>query len=121
MTDQIFLSIGFAGLAALCGVLIVIGRAATECPQIGAAARVGTIVITTGFASIGAGVIALIAALLPVIVTEEYNGLYLALGLAAIALGIGFYSAATTLRDVLKAAQPSPADAASPAMDAAEA
>lgn len=106
MTELTFLGLGFAGLIALCAVLLAIGRAAAECPQLQGVARVGTIVITTGFAAIGAGVLALIAAMLPLMMTEQYNGLYLALGIAAIALGIGFYSAATTLRDVLKAAQP---------------
>ncbi|MEM7060589.1 MAG: hypothetical protein AAF557_23665 [Pseudomonadota bacterium] len=106
MTDLIFLGLGFAGLIALCVVLVVIGRAASDCPQIAAAARVGTIVVTTGFAAIGAGLIALIATALPFLVEQQYNGLYLALGLTAIALGLGFYSAATTLRDVLNAARP---------------
>lgn len=105
MTDLVFLVVGMGGLIALCAVLIAIGKAAADCPQIAGAARVGTIVVTTGFAAIGAGMIALIAAMLPFIMHAGFNGLYLALGIAAIALGIGFYSAATTLRDILKAAQ----------------
>ncbi|MEM9138545.1 MAG: hypothetical protein AAGB15_01820 [Pseudomonadota bacterium] len=108
MTDLIYLGGGFAALLALCVVLVVIGRAAAECPQLAGAAKVGTLVITTGFAAIGTGIIALIGAALPFLMTGQVNGLYLALGMVSIALGIGFYNAATTLRDLLRAARPMP-------------
>ncbi len=104
MTDIVYLAAGFTGLAALCVVLVVIGRAAADCPQIGAAARVGTLVVTTGFAAIGAGIIGLIGAALPLLLEGRANGLYIALGCVAIALGIGFYNAATTLREILRSA-----------------
>lgn len=108
MTDILFLAIAFAGLAALGFVLLRIGKAAADCPQIGGAARVLTMVVTTGFAAIGAGVIMIGAAALPVLASGHATGLYIALGLVAIALGIGFYNAAAVLRDALKAA-PRPA------------
>jgi hypothetical protein len=104
MTDIIYLATGFTGLIALCVVLVIIGRAASKCPQIGAAARVGTLVVTTGFAAIGAGVIALIGAALPLLIEGRANGLYIAIGCVAIALGVGFYNAATTLREILRSA-----------------
>ena len=109
MTDFIYLALGFTGLIALCVVLIQIGRVASACPQIGAAAKLGTLVVTTGFAAIGAGVIALIGAALPLLLEGQANGLYIAVGCMAIALGIGFYNAATTLREILRAAPKPPA------------
>ena len=104
MTDILFLSIAFAGLVSLAVVLVLIGRAAGDCPQIGGAARPATLVVTTGFAAIGTGVILLIAATLPVLMQGLVMGLYVALGLVGIALGIGFYNAAGALRDILDTA-----------------
>ncbi len=104
MTDILFLPIAFAALVLLAIVLVVVGRAAGDCPQIGGAARVATLVVTTGFAAIGTGVILLIAASLPVLMQGQVMGLYVALGLVGIALGIGFYNAASALRDILKTA-----------------
>ncbi|MEM0988417.1 MAG: hypothetical protein AAGK00_06010 [Pseudomonadota bacterium] len=109
MTETlIYFAIGLAGLLALCTVLVIIGRAAADCPQIGAAAKVGTLVVTTGFASMGVGMIALIGAALPLLLEGPGSGLYLAIGGIAIALGIGFYTAAGILRDILASA-PRPA------------
>ena len=104
MTDVLFLSIAFGDLVLLAIVLVLVGRAAGDCPQIGGAARVATLVVTTGFAAIGTGVVLLIASTLPVLMQGEIMGLYVALGLVGIALGIGFYSAASALRDLLKTA-----------------
>lgn len=105
MTDIIYLTLGFLGLSALCVILISIGRAAADCPQIGGAARVGTLVVTTGFCAIGVGVIALIGAFLPMLMRGDANGLYLAIGLVSLALGIGFYNAAQILRDLISSAR----------------
>lgn len=102
MIDALYLSLAFTGLAALAAVLVLIGRMAQECPETAGAARLGTWVVVTGFAAIGAGVIALIGAALPYVLQGGKSGLYLTLGLVAVALGIGFYNAATTLRDILK-------------------
>lgn len=104
MTDIVYFIIAFVGLAGLCTVLAIIGRAAGECPQIGAAAKVGTWVVTTGFCAIGVGIIALGAAFLPLLMSGRSDGLYLAIGLVSIVLGIGFSQAADTLRNILKAA-----------------
>ena len=117
MTDVLYFSLGFAGLSALSVVLVIIGRAAAACPQIGASAKVGTLVITTGFVALGVGAIALIGAFLPLLVEGRASGLYLALGFLSLALGLGFSSAAVRLRDILNAAPKLPA----PALDTATA
>lgn len=104
MTDILFLALAFSGLAALASVLALVGRAAGTCPDSRDAARVATLVVTTGFAAIGAGLVLMIAAALPVLATGSLTALYVSLGFAAIALGIGFYTAATTLRDILAGA-----------------
>lgn len=110
MTDIIYLTVGLLGLGALCTVLAVIGRVAGACPQIGAAARVGTWVVVTAFAAIGAGIISLGGALLPQLIEGRGDGLYLAIGCVAIALGVGFAQAAGTLRQILRDAPRPPLD-----------
>ncbi|MEL6478602.1 MAG: hypothetical protein AAFR17_14830 [Pseudomonadota bacterium] len=102
MTDLIYFSGAILGLAALAAVLVVIGKAAAECPQTAGAARLGTWVVTTGFVTLGFGVVAIIGAFLPMLLEGQANGLYIAAGAASIALGIGFWQAATTLRDILQ-------------------
>lgn len=104
MTHVTFLALGIGGLIALASVLVIIGRAAANCPQIGSAAKVGTLVITTGFLALGAGAIAIIGAFLPILLEGQVNGLYLALGFLSLALGLGFSNAAVRLRDILNAA-----------------
>lgn len=112
MTDILYFSIALSGLTALCAVLVVIGRAAAECPQTAGAARLGTWVITAGFAAIGVGIVALVGAILPVLESGRASGLYLATGIVAIVLGIGFYNAAQVLRDLMKEAQKLRSDSA---------
>lgn len=104
MTDILFLSIAFGGLVALAAVLVLTGRLASVCPESRNAARLATLVVTTGYAAIGAGVIALIGAMLPQLAELEGSGLYLTLGLTSIALGIGFFFAVGQLRDTIRAA-----------------
>ncbi|MEL7468394.1 MAG: hypothetical protein AAFN27_08060 [Pseudomonadota bacterium] len=117
MTDLVYFALGFAGLGALAVILAIIGKAASACPQIGAAARVGTLVITTGFIALGAGAVAIIGAFLPLLAEGRASGLYLALGFLSLALGLGFSGAAIRLRDILNAAPrpPAPEAAAMPA------
>lgn len=105
MTELLFYPVGLAGLLALCLMLIVIGRAARECPETAAAARLGALIITTGFATIGTGVIALIGAALPIFGSGKAEALPLALGFVSIALGVGFWNAASMLRDILREAR----------------
>ncbi|GMG83070.1 hypothetical protein LNKW23_22830 [Paralimibaculum aggregatum] len=104
MTDLIYFTVSLSGLAALAAVLVVIGRMAGDCPQTAGAARLATWVVVTGFIALGIGAVALIGAALPVLSEGRAAGLYLAIGLLAIALGFGFYNAATMLRDILAAA-----------------
>ncbi|MEM8597085.1 MAG: hypothetical protein AAGF76_11530 [Pseudomonadota bacterium] len=108
MTDLIFFAVAIAGLAIVAGILILIGRVAADCPQTVGAARLGTLVVTTGFVAFGAGVVMLIGAALPILSAGAASGLYMAIGLSFIALGIGFQVAASMLREILQAA-PRPA------------
>ncbi|MEM6973484.1 MAG: hypothetical protein AAF577_11825 [Pseudomonadota bacterium] len=105
MLDAVYFAVAIVALIALAGVIVVIGRVASDCPQTGAAARLGTWIVTTGFVTLGAGAIALIAAALPSLSIDRMTGLYAASGLMLIALGIGFYIAAAMLRDILATAR----------------
>ncbi|MEM9044749.1 MAG: hypothetical protein AAGC81_08625 [Pseudomonadota bacterium] len=97
--------IALAGLAILSTVLILIGQASKECPQLAGAARLASVIVTTGFSTIGIGVIALIGAAMTQVNTDPFQVVALAVGIAAIALGIGFLAAAINLRDLLKEVQ----------------
>ncbi|MEL6575757.1 MAG: hypothetical protein AAFQ81_07690 [Pseudomonadota bacterium] len=109
----LYFLVSLAGLLAVGAVLVLIGKAAQACPQTAGAARLGTLVVTTAFLAIGAGVITLIGAALPVLSAGAATGLFVAIGLAFIALGLGFQYAAVTLRDILNGASaPAPAPAA---------
>ncbi|MEM9147715.1 MAG: hypothetical protein AAGC57_16140 [Pseudomonadota bacterium] len=119
MMDVLYLSIAGAGLVALCAVLVVIGRAAAECPMTAAAARLGTWVVTTGFAAFGIGAIGLIGAALPVLSRVPASALYAAVGMVAIALGFGFYQAAVMLRGLMRDARAARDEAAAPPKPAA--
>lgn len=103
-TDILYLSISFAGLLSLTAVLRLIGRAASDCPQIGGAARVSALVVMTGFLAIGTGIILLFGAILPELGGNTVQVLYLAVGFCALSLGLGFYAAATMLRDIVQSA-----------------
>ncbi|MEO0960468.1 MAG: hypothetical protein AAFY66_18775 [Pseudomonadota bacterium] len=120
----LYFIITIAGLLAVGGVLVLIGKAAQACPQTAAAARLGTLVVTTAFLAIGTGVITLIGAALPVLSAGAATGLYIAIGLAFVALGLGFQYAAVTLRDILNASRaqdPAPSPAPSPTLSPAAA
>ncbi len=89
-------------LAALAVMIFRIGQALTECPNTGRAAKAGSLTIVSGFATIGAGGILLIAALVVVAVPKmTVPGLMGALGLALLCLGLGFTQAVASLRDVV--------------------
>ncbi|MEM7499693.1 MAG: hypothetical protein AAF371_17105 [Pseudomonadota bacterium] len=108
-TDLIYFAVSLAGLLSVATVLVAIGKAAQACPQTAGAARLGTLVVTTAFLAIGAGVIVLIGAALPLLAQGAATGLYIAIGLAFVALGLGFQYAAVTLRDILATAVRAPA------------
>ncbi|MEM7176565.1 MAG: hypothetical protein AAGD47_07815 [Pseudomonadota bacterium] len=104
MTYGIFYLTAFLGLGALCYVLLFVGRAASQCPQSTAAARLASVVVTTGFAAIGAGAIAIVGAALPAVSIANTEPLSMTIGITAIGLGIGFWNAASLLRDLVKEA-----------------
>jgi len=85
-------------LAVLTGMILRIGAMMSECPKNGPAIKTASVTIATGFAAIGAGGIILIVALLAAIPLEPILALLLALGLAALCLGLGFTHAVGTLR-----------------------
>lgn len=96
-----YLLIAFAALAALTLIILKIGQFMSDCPDGNPAARTAALSIATGFAAIGAGIVALIAA---GVVMADAAPLVAALagaGLAVFFLGLGFTQAVTTLRDVL--------------------
>lgn len=105
MTDLLYLSLAGTGLVALCAVLVVIGRAAAECPQTAGAARLATWVVTAGFAALGVGAIGLVGAILPALARQPDSALYAAVGLVSVLLGIGFAYAAGQLRALLREAR----------------
>jgi hypothetical protein len=63
------------------------------------------VTITTGYAAIGGGAVALIGSALPILQGGAPATLF-AIGFAALVLGLGFTHAITSLRDVVVSAQP---------------
>ncbi len=85
-------------LAVLTGMILRIGAMMADCPKNGPAIKTASVTIATGFAAIGVGGIILIVALLGAFQMEPVLALLLALGLAALCLGLGFTHAVGTLR-----------------------
>ena len=96
----IYFAAALSVLVALAAMILRIGTVLGTCPDKGAAARAGAISIATGFTAIGAGAVTLIAALLPIF-GLDLIALYLCLGGATLALGLGFSNAVATLRAVM--------------------
>ena len=103
----------FAILAILTGMIFRLGTMMSDCPIGGTAARTAALSIATGFASIGAGGVMLIGAALPFLGSVSLAGVLVALGMAALCLGLGFTQAIATLREVLYP-HPAPATPAAP-------
>ncbi|MEM8793244.1 MAG: hypothetical protein AAGE80_16605 [Pseudomonadota bacterium] len=101
----LYYPIAIAGLAILCLILLAIGRSTQDCPQLAGAAKLASLIVTTGFATIGLGVVALLGAMIEQMGNDVLFGVSVALGLCGIALGIGFWTAAINLRDILKDSQ----------------
>ena len=76
-----------------------------ECPQSRATARAGAVTIATGFSAIGVGGVILIGAALALLAQAPMAGFLVALGFAALCLGLGFTHAISTLRAVMFDAQ----------------
>lgn len=101
----LYIALGFGGLAALAIMILRIGALLGECPQSRATARAGAVTIATGFSAIGAGGVMLIGAALALLAQAPMAGFLVALGFAALCLGLGFTHAISTLRAVMFDAQ----------------
>lgn len=97
----VYLGLGFGGVAALSAMILNIGRMVRACPETGAASEAAAVTIATGFAAIGGGGVILIGAGLPMLAHSPLTGFLLALGFAALCLGLGFTHAVGTLRVVI--------------------
>lgn len=102
----LYFNLGLGAVAALTIMIIRIGALIGECPQAQARAQAVAVTIATGFAAIGAGGVILIGAILPFAVDAPFAGLMLALGFAALCLGLGFTHAMGSLRANLVQADP---------------
>ena len=96
-----YIAFALAAVIALTLMILRIGAMMADCPQNGPAARISTVSVATGFAAIGSGGAILIGALLPIFPHAPALGLTLALGLAALCLGLGFTQALANLRALL--------------------
>ena len=101
----LYIALGFGGLAALAIMILRIGALLGECPQSRATARAGAVTIAIGFSAIGAGGVILIGAALALLAQALMAGFLVALGFAALCLGLGFTHAISTLRAVMFDAQ----------------
>lgn len=96
-----YLTVAILGLLTLAKVILTIGSALEDCPQTGPVARAGTLSITAGFVAMGLGVIALGGAWVTGAPVVGPVPIYLALGVVAILLGLGFTQAALSLRKLV--------------------
>lgn len=97
----VYLGLGFGGVAALSAMILNIGRMVRNCPETGAASESAAVTIATGYAAIGGGGVILIGAALPMLADTPLVAFLLALGFAALCLGLGFAHAVGTLRAVI--------------------
>ena len=98
--------ISLSVLAVLAWMILKIGAMLGDCPERGALIKSAAVTVATGFSAIGAGGVLLIAGVLPFLGQEAALALTLALGFAAISLGLGFTHAVTILRAVAQGPQP---------------
>lgn len=111
----LYIPLALSAVVALTLMILHIGALVGDCPVTRARAQAVAVTVATGFATIGAGSVIMIGAVLPVLGDAPLVGLMLALGFAALCLGLGFTHAMGTLRAALVPAQPQP----QPAGDAA--
>ena len=88
-------------LTALGLMILKIGTMLGECPESRAAAKSAAVTVATGYCTIGAGGVLLIASVLPVMGNDAALALIAALGLAVLCLGLGFTQAVVQLRAVV--------------------
>jgi hypothetical protein len=77
------------------------GSALSKCPRTGDTAKVGSLVVLTGYVVVGLGGISLAAAALPYLHKQPETALLIAFGVIIIALGVGFSQAAHTLQKIV--------------------
>lgn len=94
----VYIPVSLTVLAILTGMILYVGSLVGDCPQNRARAKAVSVTIATGFAAIGAGGVIMIGAVLPVLVDAPLAALMVALGFAALCLGLGFTHAMGTLR-----------------------
>lgn len=104
--------LALGAVVALTLMILRIGALVGDCPVTQARARAVSVTVATGFAAIGAGGVIMIGALLPVLRDAPLVALMLALGFAALCLGLGFTHAMGTLRAALVPAPSNPEVAA---------
>ncbi len=108
MSLVIYFTASFGLLAILNLIVLRIGAAMGACPQTGQIARAASVTLATGFAAIGGGAVLMIAAALPLL-QGGAPATMLAMGLAALVLGLGFSHAMTLLRHAVQPARQSAA------------
>ena len=101
----LYFALSFGILAAMAVMILRIGKAIGNCPQTQTAARAASVTITSGYLTIGAGGVFLVASLLPIIKQSDFTSLMLSLGVVCVALGLGFSNAIVTLRAAVRPAQ----------------
>jgi len=104
-----YIVISLTVLVVLSGMIVKIGPLIGGCPDSKRAAKVGSVTVATGFAAIGAGGVVLIGAALPLLQEAPIASLMVALGLAALCLGLGFAHAVATLRAIVMDVAPNKA------------
>lgn len=97
----IYFAIALSVLGWLMFMILKIGAMMGTCPTTNGAARSASITIATGYGAIGLGGVTLAAILLQVLMQAGAVALLAALGLASLALGLGFSQAMATLRGVV--------------------
>jgi len=99
----IYFPIALSILLALYLMILRIGALVGACPDSQRLAEAAAVTIATGFAAIGAGGIALVGAVIPLLPQIPLTALMAALGFIALCLGLGFAHAVGTLRAVVLA------------------
>lgn len=110
----IYFAVSFGVLFAMIFMILKIGTMMGSCPISNGAARSASITIATGYAAIGLGGVSLAAIILPALIENGAVALFAALGLASLALGLGFSQAMATLRGVVAEVKNGPAVANDP-------
>ncbi len=105
MLTLVTLAFGCALVLALSALLLELGKECRRCPIAGPSAGAATLGVIGAFSSMGIGVVALFAAFAGELMLGSLPTSLVAVGGAAVTLGIGFSIAATTLRDALTRAR----------------